>query len=69
MPDVTLTVIWIHVSSIEGRRGLTNIEDSVEESIQRLDDRIKNAGDDWLKQPEKVLSKRENLDMDRKKET
>ena len=36
----------LYVSRREGGRGLTSIEDSVDASIQRLEDYIKNAEED-----------------------
>ena len=38
----------LYASRKEGGRIFTNTEDSVDASIQRLDDYIKNAEEDWL---------------------
>ena len=48
-----------YVSRKEGGRGHTSIEDSVDTSIQRLEDFIENRGENWLQPPETIQTKRE----------
>ena len=42
----------LYVSRKKGGRGLASIQDSVDASIQRLEDNIKNAEEDWWQQPQ-----------------
>ena len=44
----------LRVSRKGGRRGLASIENSVYESIQLIEDYLKNAKDDWLQWPETI---------------
>ena len=55
-------VDWLYMSRKEGERWLTSIEDSVDASIQRLEDYIEKRGrrliKDWLQPPETILTTR-----------
>ena len=42
----------LYVSRKEGGRGLASIEDSIDASIQQLEDYIKNTKEDWLQPSE-----------------
>ena len=42
----------LYVSKKDGGRGLASIENSVDASIQRQEDYIKRAEEDWLQQQE-----------------
>ena len=46
----------LYVSRKEGRRGLIRIEDSINASIQRLEDYIEIREGDWLQKPEIILT-------------
>ena len=48
----------LYVPRKEGGRGLASIEDSVDTSIQRLEDYIKNTNEDWLRPSETILTTR-----------
>ena len=47
-------VDWRYVSRKEEGRWLASIEDSVDASIQRLEDYIKNTNEDWLQPSETI---------------
>ena len=42
------------MSRKEGGRGLTNIQDSVKASIQKLEENIISAQENWLQPPETI---------------
>ena len=48
----------LYVSRKEGGRGLASIENSVDASIQRLEDYIENTDEDWLQPSEKIPTTR-----------
>ena len=48
----------LYVSRKEGGRGLASIEDTVDASIQRLEDYIKNTNEDWLQPSETIRTTR-----------
>ena len=48
----------LYASRKEGGRGLASIEDSVDASIQRLEDYIKNTKEDRLQPSEVILTSR-----------
>ena len=48
----------LYVSRKEGGRVLASIEDSIDASIQQLEDYIENTNEDWLQPSEIILTKR-----------
>ena len=48
----------LYVSRKQGGRGLPSIENSVDASIQRLEDYIENTKEDWLQSSETILTTR-----------
>ena len=44
------------------RRGLTSTEDSIDASIQRLEEDIKSAEDNWFKRPETIQTTKASTD-------
>ena len=44
----------LYVSRKEGGIGFASIQDSVDALIQRLEDNIKSAEEDWLQRPETI---------------
>ena len=48
----------LYVPRNEVGRGLVSIEDSVDSSIQRVEDYIKNTNEDWLRPSETILTTR-----------
>ena len=46
----------LYMSRKEGENGLACIEDSVDASIQRLEDCTQKRGENWLQPPELILT-------------
>ena len=53
----------LYVSRKERRRGLTSIQDNVDASIQRLEDYLKSAEEDWLQLQETVQKTQASIEQ------